>query len=107
MIDKRITDRCKKRLIEVARRNGRIQYGVLASQLGVASQSVGRYLNAIYDEETALGHPDLTLVVVYSETGMGRFNSKGGPAQSIRVNPNNKSDVKAYNAELARVYGHW
>jgi hypothetical protein len=101
MIDKQITDRCKARLIAVARARDTITYSALADQLGVANQSVGRYLNAIYEEEMALGHPDLTVVVVYSKTGMGRFNSRGGPPKSIRVNPKNPSGVQAYEAELA------
>jgi hypothetical protein len=107
MIDKQITDKCKAKLIAVARANGTIAYSDLANQIGVANQSIGRYLNAIYEEEIALGHPDLTVVVVYSKTGMGRYNSRGGPAQSIRVDPDNQSDVQAYKAELERVYRHW
>jgi hypothetical protein len=109
MIDKRITKKCKARLIAVARASKpkTITYGALAKLLGVANQSVGRYLNPIYEEEIALGHPDLTVVVVYSKTGMGRFNSRGGPAQSIRVDPKNPSHRNAYDAELARVYAHW
>jgi hypothetical protein len=107
MIDKQITDRCKARLIAVARASDKITYSALANQLGVANQSIGRYLNAIYEEEIAIGHPDLTVVVVYSKTGMGRFNSRGGPAQCIRVDPKNPSDVQAYVAELHRVYAHW
>jgi hypothetical protein len=107
MIDRRITARCKARLIAVARASKKIAYGELAKRLGVANQSVGRYLNAIYEEEIALGHPDLTLVAVYKNTNFGRFNSRGGPAQSIRVDPNNRNDVRAYEAELSRVYAHW
>jgi hypothetical protein len=107
MIDKQITDRCKAKLIAVARAKGKITYSVLANLLGVANQSIGRYLNAIYEEEIALGHPDLTVVVVYAKTGMGRFNSREGPAQSIRVDPDNPRDVQSYKAELARVYNHW
>jgi hypothetical protein len=107
MIDKRITNKCKARLIAVARADKRIPYGELAKSIGVANQSVGRYLNAIYEEEIALGHPDVTLVAVYKKTGWGRFNSRGGPAQSFGVDPNKRSDVKAYEAELARVYAHW
>jgi hypothetical protein len=68
MIDQRITERCKARLIATARALDKITYSALASHLGVANQSVGRYLNAIYEEEIALGHPDLTVVVVYEET---------------------------------------
>ena len=107
MINKRITARCKARLIAAARVSNKITYSALAKRLGVANQSVGRYLNAIYEEENALGHPDLTVVAVCKKTGMGCFNSCGGPAQSIRVDPNKQSDVQAYEAELARVYAHW
>jgi hypothetical protein len=103
MIDKRITDRCKARLIAAARASDTITYGALASLLGVANQSVGRHLNAIYEEEIALGHPDLTVVVVYGRTGMGCFNSRGGSAQSIPVDPKNKADVQTYESELARI----
>ena len=107
MIDQQITVRCKTRLIAVARARETITYSALASFLGVANQSVGLYLNEIYAEEIALRHPDLTVVVVYAETGMGRYNSRGGPAQSVRVDPDNQSDVQAYRAELQRVYDHW
>jgi hypothetical protein len=107
MIDKRITNRCKARLIAAARASKTITYGALAKPLSIANQSVGRYLNAIYDEEITLGHPDLTVVAVYAKTGMGRFNSRGDPAQSIRVDPKKPSDVRAYKSELARVYHHW
>ena len=95
------------RLIAVARARGTIKYSALASFLGVANQSVGLYLNEIYAEQVALGYPDLTVVVVYAETGMGRYNSRGGPAQSIRVDPDKRSDVAAYRAELERVYDYW
>jgi hypothetical protein len=107
MIDKRITKKCKARLIAAARASKPISYAALAKSLHVANQSVGRYLNAIYEEETALGHPDLTVVAVYTKTGIGRFNSRGRPAQSIRVDPKKPSDRKTYDAELARVYAHW
>jgi len=107
MIDQRITDRCKARLIATARARDTITYSALANHLGVANQSVGNYLNMIYEEEIAQGHPDLTVVVVYLETGMGRYNSRGGQAQSVRVDPYNARDVQAYTAELERVYSHW
>ena len=107
MIDTRILGRCRTKLIEVASAERTIGYGELAEFLGVVNQSVGRYLNPIYEEEIALGHPDLTVVVVYSGTGMGRYNSRGGPAQSFKVDPNKAEHVRAYNQELARVYQHW
>lgn len=107
MIDKQRVDRCRTKLIEVARSRGTINYGDLAKLLGVANQSVGPYLNAIYDDEIAHGRPDLTVVAVYSDTGFGRYNSRGGPAQSVRVDPNNPADVRAYMDELDRVYKEW
>jgi hypothetical protein len=107
MIDQKIVDRCREKLIDVARTRTTISYGDLAKILHVASQSVGRYLNPIYDQEMAAGRPDLTVVVVYVDTGMGRYNSRGGPAQSVRVDPNNGHHVKAYKDELNRVYMQW
>src|ERR1700688_152060 len=107
MIDPQITARCKTRLIAVARARETIIYSALAGVLGVANQSVGLYLNEIYADEIAQGHPDLTVVAVYDKTGMVRYNSRGGPAQSVPVDPNNAADVAAYQAELERVYNHW
>jgi hypothetical protein len=107
MIDQQIKARCKDRLITVARARDTISYGELASSVGVANQSVGIYLDAIYEEETAVGNPDFTVVVVYSGTEMGRFNSRGAPVRSVPVDPGNPDHVKAYRAERERVYDHW
>jgi hypothetical protein len=63
--------KCREKLIEVAQSKGTIPYGVLAEFLRVANQSVGIYLNPIYESETAAGRPDLTVVVIYPKTGMG------------------------------------
>jgi len=68
---------------------------------------VGVYLNPIYKDEITQGRPDLTVVVVYPKTRMGRFNSRGGAAQSVVVNPKNPDDVNAYQDELKRVYEQW
>ncbi len=107
MIDTRRVDQCRAKLIEIARGRGKITYADLARFLHVANQSVGSYLNAIYQEEIAVHRPDLTVVVVYPKTGMGRYNSRGGPAQSTVVNPRNPDDVHAYEDELKRVYDQW
>jgi hypothetical protein len=107
MIDKQRVDRCRAKLIEIARAQKTITYSDLAQLLEVANQSIGLYLNAIYKEEIAKGRPDLTVVAVFQKTGMGRYNSKGGPAQSVVVDPNNSSDVKSYRDELRRVYKQW
>ena len=106
MVDAGILLRCRAKLVEIARNHAKITYSELAKHLGVVNQSVGLYLNPIYEDEIAAGRPDLTLVVVYSETGYGRFNSRGRQARSIKVDPNNVSDKQAYDAELGKVYAH-
>ncbi len=107
MIDQNRVDQCRTKLIEIARARGEITYGALAQLIHVANQSIGRYLNAIYEEEIAQHRPDLTVVVVCPKTRMGRYNSRGGPAQSVIVNPDNEADVRAYAEELNRVYDKW
>src|SRR6476619_8076073 len=106
-MDRRIMERCRDKLIEVARVRGTITYSDLARVLNVVSQSVGVYLDPIYEEEIAQGCPDLTVVGVYSKTGMGRYNSRGRQVRSVKVDPNNDDDVRAYRNELNRVYEHW
>jgi hypothetical protein len=107
MLDAGIVLRCRVKLIDVARKHAKITYGEMAKHLGVVNQSVGRYLDAIYRDETiAAGRPDLTLVVVYSETGYGRYNSRGSQPRSIKVDPKNPADVQVYDAELRKVYAH-
>ena len=107
MIDQGLVLRCRARLIDVAKKRSRIPYSDLAKYLRVANQSVGLYLNAIYKDEIAVGRPDLTLVAVYADTGYGRYNSRGRQPQSIEVDPKNPSDVRAYAAELNKVYAEW
>src|SRR3954463_2256115 len=96
MIDRLRVKQCRDKLITTARARSKIRYGDLAKDLRVANQSVGLYLNVIYKEEIAQGRPDLTVVAVYPKTGMGRFNSRGGPGQSVVVDPANPEDVRAY-----------
>jgi hypothetical protein len=62
--------------------------------------------DAIYKDETAARRPDLTLVAVYSETGYGRYNSRGRQSRSVKVDPKNPTDVQIYEAELRKVYAH-
>jgi hypothetical protein len=98
---------CRNILVEVAKARRKITYGDLAKLLGVRNQSLGRYLDPIYYEEIRAGRPDLTLVVVYADTGFGRFNSRGEAARSVKVDPHNPDHVKGYKRELARVYKQW
>jgi hypothetical protein len=106
-MDRKIKERCRAKLIEVARIRGTINYGDLAKHLHVANQSVGLYLDPIYEEEIAQGRPDLTVLVVYRKTGMGRYNSRGRHVRSVKVDPNNDADVRAYRDEKNRVYECW
>ena len=106
-MDRERMEKCRAKLIEVARNCGKITYSSLARFLHVAKQSVGVYLNPIYKQEIAEGRPDLTVVVIYPKTGMGRYNPRGKHAQSVAVDPKNSDDVRAYNDELNRVYVQW
>ncbi|MGD9768003.1 MAG: hypothetical protein AB7U62_10180 [Pseudolabrys sp.] len=106
MINQKIVDQCRQSLIDAARRKQKITYGDLATTIGVANQSVGAYLNQIYTEEIEKGHPDLTLVAVYSGIGYGKYNSAGKRPQSVKFDSTNADDVQEYEKELSRVYAH-
>jgi hypothetical protein len=102
-----VKSRCRDKLIEVARQGSPITYGDLAAHLGIANKGPWDMLDELYKEETDVGRPDLTLVVAYSDTGLGRYDSEGGPARSVKVDPNNPDQVRAYGEALARVYEYW
>jgi hypothetical protein len=102
-----VKSRCRNKLIEVAERRGTITYGELATHLGIANQGPWDVLDELYKEETDARRPDLTLVVVYSDTGFGRYNSEGASTRSVKVDPKNPDQVRAYREALARVYEHW
>ena len=99
--------RCRDKLLEVAKRRETISYAELAAHLGIANQGPWDLLDDLYREEIDAGRPDLTLVVVYSDTGLGRYHSKGGPARSVKVDPVNSDHVRAYQEGLNRIYEHW
>ena len=98
---------CRAALEEAAKSRTHVAYSSLAKIVGVANQGLRPYLQAIYESEMAARHPDLTLVAVYANTRYGRYNSRGGDAQSIRVDPQNAADVAAYEADLEQVYEFW
>ena len=102
-----IKERCRTKLIEVAKRGATITYGDLAAHLGIASRGPWRMLDEIYREEWAAGRQHLPLVVVYSDTGLGKYNSEGGPARSVKVDPENADQVRRYRADLKEVYDYW
>jgi hypothetical protein len=107
-MDLKLTDRCEKKLVEIAKKRGTISYSELAAHLGVASQGVGPYLNAIYsDAVMSRGLPDLTLLAVYRGTNYGRFHSRGLPTQSVVFDPSNPEHRRIYDRDRERVYKQW
>src|SRR3954454_19567146 len=83
---------CRAKLIEVATAGRTIYYSDLAEHLGFdrCNALIDQCRDAIYEEERREHRPDLTLVVISKETGLGRFNSRGKPAKSVRVNAKDK-----------------
>lgn len=103
-----LVKKCRSKLIAVAQEaGGKIFYGELAAHMQIGIQVLGKILDRIYNEEKQYGNPDLTLVVVYKKSGYGRFHSKGRRARSKIVDPKNKNDVSAYEAELTEVRKRW
>lgn len=100
---------CRDILIEVSRRRSTITYGELARRLGVGDgRNVTPYLDAVYNDVVInQGLPHLTLLVVYSGTHYGNYNSRGGPARSVVVVPTNPVQLAAYDADRELVYRHW
>ena len=107
-VDDALLNKCRKKLIETAAARTNITYGEMAAHLGIANQGPwSEILNTIYREEISNQRPDLTLVLVYTNTKYGRYCSLGSPEQSKRVDPNNEADVMAYDKERDRVYSYW
>jgi len=105
MLDETIVTECRRKIAEVANKSATITYSELAGHLHVANQSVGKYLTEIYKRECeGTANPDLTTVVVYADTGYGRYNSEGEEAESVRVDPDNAEDVRRYKDMLRRVH---
>jgi hypothetical protein len=103
-------EECRLQLIEIASARGLITYQDLARRLGYGAWNpkLSQYLDAIYTEEVIRhNRPNLSLVVVSAETGLGRYNSRGAPAGSVKVRPNNAQDVADYVYELKRVHDYW
>jgi len=106
-LDKEIVSRCCDKLKFLAMKGERITYGELALYLGVTNQSVGEYLNEVYEAEIRLGDHDLTLLAHYSNSWFGKCNSHGLVPQSIGVDPDNLAEVKAYKNDLKDLFSHW
>ena len=100
---------CRAILEECAKSGRNIAYGELAERLGLASarQQWNKILDPIYERDIAEGRVPLTLVVVSKKTGVCRYHSKGKPARSVLIDPNNLADVDSYEQELAALYKCW
>ena len=106
-VSETIVIRCRSKLVELARKGERITYGELAQHIGVFNQSIGRYLDVIYEKEMESGRPDLTVIPHYSQSWLGKFNSRGRHERTIAVNPDNPAHVRDYKEELCGVYRYW
>lgn len=95
---------CRRKLIEVAKARGKIAYSDLARHLGVANQWKGweALLGEIYDQEIREGRPDITLVVVYKATGLGRLGTPGNHREI--ETPEDKDE---FAKRLAEVHDCW
>jgi hypothetical protein len=102
------TKKCRLKLIELAQIGRRMTYQDMRTRLGLTPRApLGNYLNRIYDcEVRCFGRPDITLIL-HDGSRLGRFNSRGRPAQSDPVVRNDPTHVKAYKRELRRVYACW
>ena len=108
MIDNEKFNRCREKLIETARSDGYVTYAELAKHIGASSRRLGPYLDAIYDEAKKKNPlRDLGLVVVYAGTHYGRYNSRGGPTRSVKVDRTDAAQVAEYDRDLADVRSYW
>ena len=64
-----------------------ITFGEIERRVGEKIAAWNKVLDPIYDDSMAQGHPDLTAIVIYKETGYPPFFSDGGDARSKRFNP--------------------
>jgi len=100
---------CRSKLIETAAARSLITFGELANHLGMNPRGPwNNMLDEIYEDETAAGRPDLTLLVIYAKPKeYPPYLSRGGPTRSVEFDPNNLDHHKAWNAELTRIYQTW
>jgi hypothetical protein len=81
-----------------------ITFGEIERRVGEKIAAWNKVLDPIYDDCMAQGHPDLTAIVIYKETGYPPFFSDGGGARSKRFNPNNLRQVERWQQEVSRVF---
>jgi hypothetical protein len=106
-VSKQTIAHCRKKLEQLAKAGKRMTYGALMQRLHIGRNSIKDCLNPIYRDEIDAGRPDLTLIVHYAGSRLGRYNSRGGPAQSKSVKPQTPGQVRAYKDDLYKVYKYW
>jgi hypothetical protein len=91
-------------LADSARAGKTITFGDIERRVGEKIPAWNKVLDPIYEDCRAQGHPDLTAIIIYKETGYPPFFSDGGEARSKRFNPNNLRQVGRWQEEVARVF---
>ena len=99
-----LVSRVRDVLEDSAKAGKTITFGEIERQVGVKIAPWNKVLDPIYDDCMAQGHPDLTVIVIYKDTGYPPFFSDGGGARSKRFNPNNLRQVERWQKEVARVF---
>ena len=94
-------------LEDSARVGKTITFGEIERKIGVKIGAWNKVLDPIYEDCRTQGHPDLTAIIIYKETGYPPFFSDGGEARSKRFNPNNLRQVGRWQEEVARVFSTW
>ena len=84
-----------------------ITFGEIERKIGVKIGAWNKVLDPIYEDCRTQGHPDLTAIIIYKETGYPPFFSDGGEARSKRFNPNNLRPVGRWQEEVTRVFSTW
>ena len=89
--------------IEIGLVNGGFARTTLITARGVVSTVACSASASLYEDCVALGHPDLTAIVIYKATGYPPFFNEG-EARSKHFNPNNLKQVERWQNEVARVF---
>jgi hypothetical protein len=99
-----LTSRVRDVLKNCARERKTITFGEVEKRVGEKIAAWNKVLDPIYEDCRTRGHPDLTAIVIYRETGYPPFFSDGGEARSRHFNPNNLRQVERWQKEVSRVF---
>jgi hypothetical protein len=81
-----LVSRVRDVLEDSARVGKTITFGEIERQVGVKIAPWNKVLDPIYDDCMAQGHPDLTVIVIYKDTGyLPFFSDGGGHGQSVSI----------------------